>query len=77
MTDLAATKLRFHEDLDSASFYVERAKPPQGGVTSHQLVPYQKIMEQVLLYLNNARRGLTHIEHHTEVPGSPPTTLMP
>jgi hypothetical protein len=75
MTDLAATKLRFHEDLDSASFYVARAKPPPGGVTSQQLVPYQKIMEQVLLYLNNARRGLTHIEHHTEVPGISPDDL--
>ena len=75
MADLAATKLRFHEDLDSASFYVARARPPPGAVTSQQLVPYQKIMEQVLFYLNNARRGLTHIEHHSEVPGIAPDDL--
>ena len=40
---------------------------PPVGMTARQFRGYQKILEQVLLYLASANRGISNIEHHPDV----------
>ena len=65
MTDLAATKLKFYEDLACAEFCVNRVTPPQ-GMNPQQLKGYQEMLKQVLVYMTSASCSLVNIEHHYE-----------
>ena len=66
MTDMATIKMKFLGDLGNTEFYVSRVTPPV-GMTAGQFRGYKKILEQVLLYLASAIRGISNIEHHPYV----------
>ena len=66
MTDVATIKMKFLEDIGNAEFYVNRVEPT-AGISAGRYKGYQQILQQVLLYLASANRGLTNIENNPDV----------